>query len=78
LRVKQQYLKNIGSDLKIETVDDKRIAGELLEVNSEDITINAKVKAKVKGSRKSKTDYQSTTLRFEDIKSAKVNLHFKG
>ncbi len=78
LRVNKQYIKNIGRELKVETNDKKRIVGELLEVETTGITLNAKVKVKTKGSKKSKIEFQSIILKFEDIKSAKVNLHFKG
>jgi len=78
LLVTQQYVKNIGEELKIETSDNKRIIGELLEADSSGITLNAKVRVKSKGSKKSKTEFQSLSLKFDEIKSAKVNLQFKG
>ena len=78
LRVNKQYIKNIGRELKVETNDKKRIVGELLEVETTGITLNAKVKVKAKGSKKSKIEFQAINLKFENIKSAKVNLHFKG
>ena len=78
LLVIQQYEKNIGRELKVETADNKRFTGELLDVDPSGISLNAKVRVKTKGSKKSKTEFQSVNLRFDDIKSAKVNLHFKG
>jgi ribosome maturation factor RimP len=78
LVVIQQYKKNIGKELKIETNDKQRLIGDLLEVDPEEITINAKVKVKVKGSKKNKVEFQMMKLKFENIKIAKVNLHFKG
>lgn len=78
LLVKQQYVKNIGGELKVMTADNKRVVGELLAVETDSITINAKIKVKAKGSRKSKADFQTISLKYEEIKSAKVNLQFKG
>jgi len=78
LLVIHQYIKSIGEELKIETNDKQRIIGELLEVDPAGISLNAKIKVKTKGLKKGKTEFQMMNLKFEDIKSAKVNLHFKG
>lgn len=78
LLVLQQYTKNIGNELKVETVNKQRFVGELLEADSNGIILNALVKLKIAGSKKKKTESQAVNLKFEEIKSAKVNLHFKG
>lgn len=78
LLVLRQYLKNIGNELKIETVNKQRIIGELTEVNEDGIKINAAIKVKVAGTKKKKSEFQTINLKFEEIKSAKVNLQFKG
>ncbi len=78
LLVIQQYTKNIGKELKVETDNKQRFVGELLEADPNGITLNALVKIKVAGSKKKKTEFQAVNLKFEEIKSAKVNLHFKG
>ena len=78
LIVLPQYIKNIGRELKIETQGKEKYTGELLEADEEGIKINAKIRIKEKGSKKSNTGFQLVELKFDDIKSAKVNLQFNG
>ena len=78
LLVLPQYLKNIGRELKVETNEKERFVGELLSANEEGFSLNAKVKVKVEGSKKKKSELRTVSLKFEEIKSAKVNLQFKG
>ena len=78
LLVLPQYLKNIGRELKIETVEKERLTGELLGADKDGISINAQVKVKTPGSKKKQIEFQEKSLKFEEIKSAKVNLQFNG
>ena len=78
LLVLPQFLKNIGRELKVETNTKERFVGELLDADQTGISLNAKVKTKVKGSKKKKSELRTMSLKFEEIKSAKVNLQFKG
>ena len=78
LLVLPQYLKNIGRELKVDTIDKQRLVGELISADQIGISIKAKVKVKVEGTKKKKSELQTISLKFEEIKSAKVNLQFKG
>jgi ribosome maturation factor RimP len=78
LLVLPQYIKNIGRELKVETLDKQRFVGELISADQIGISLKAKIKVKLEGSKKKKTELQSVSLKFEEIKSAKVNLQFKG
>ena len=78
LLVLPQYLKNIGRELKVETNTKERFVGELLDADQTGISLNAKVKIKVEGSKKKKSESRTMSLKFEEIKSAKVNIQFKG
>ncbi len=78
LLVLPQFLKNIGRELKVETNTKERFVGELLDADQTGISLNAKVKIKVEGSKKKKSELRTMSLKFEEIKSAKVNLQFKG
>ena len=78
LLVLPQYLKNIGRELKVETVEKEKYTGELLEAGEGGIKLNARIRIKEKGSKKSKTDFQLIELKFDKIKSAKVHLQFNG
>lgn len=77
-KVLAQYLKNIGMELKVETLDNQRLTGELVSADEEGIVLNALVKVKSEGSKKKKPGIQAMSLKFGEIKSAKVNLQFKG
>lgn len=78
LLVLPQYKKNIGRELKIETSSGTRLTGELISVGDKGIKLNAKVRLKPKGAKKSITDFQMVELRYDEIKIAKVNLQFNG
>jgi ribosome maturation factor RimP len=77
-KVLPQYLKNVGQELKVETLDGRRLTGELKSADEESITLEAKVRVKEKGSKKKKTAIETVCLKYEDIKIAKVNLQFNG
>ncbi len=75
LRVHQQYRKQIGQSLKILTVDEQKITGELLSADENGIEVNAVIKVKADGKKKT-TEIQLIKLEYKEIKTAKVNLVF--
>ncbi|MCW8896902.1 MAG: ribosome assembly cofactor RimP [Flavobacteriales bacterium] len=75
LRVKQQYEKNVGRELKIITNDDVQLKGKLIEVNDEQITIEMQVKEKV--GKKKKISIQNEQINFNNIKETKIIISFK-
>jgi len=74
LKVLPQFLKNIGQELKVETIDGEKLAGELISADAEGIILEAKARVREKGSKKKKTELKTVSLKYGDIKSAKVDL----
>ena len=80
LRVKEQYLKNTGKNLKVTLRDHSEIKGKLIEVNDHGIVIEKEQKkGKKKGSRK-KTAQEGPVRNeyaFDEIEQAKLIIEFK-
>ena len=73
LKVKQQYIKNIGKEVSVKTNDGKRKIGILKNFETD---LVLEVLKKKKGSRK---DYvlEDITIPFEEIKETKLKINFK-
>ena len=73
LKVKQQYIKNIGKEVSVKTNDGKRKTGILKKFETD---LVLEVLKKKKGSRK---DYvlEDIAIPFEEIKETKLKTNFK-
>jgi ribosome maturation factor RimP len=73
LKVKQQYIKNIGKEVSVKTNDGKRKIGILKKFETD---LVLEVLKKKKGSRK---DYvlEDIAIPFEEIKETKLKINFK-
>lgn len=75
IKVKRQYLKNIGRILKVKTSEEE-YEGTLVEADEDKIVLNWKAR-EPKPIGKGKVTVQKTaTLAFKDIKEAKVKIVF--
>lgn len=71
LKLKRQYMKNIGRQLDITNKEDQKVTGKLTEVNENEVIIEVKpVKKKQEG-------VKTIAVAFDDIAEAKVVLSFK-
>ena len=75
LKLKRQYLKNIGRSLEITLTDDTVKTAQLIEVNEDGIKIEELIVVK-EGKKKKKTLVQ-TDVPFENIKKTMVVISFK-
>jgi ribosome maturation factor RimP len=66
LKLHRQYLKNIGKDLKIITVDDKTLTATLMGVNEESISLL------IPENKKLKIPARMQILAFSEMKEAKI------
>ncbi len=64
LTLHRQYVKNVGRNLAVETIEGEKVEGELISVNDE--TIELKIKGK-----------EQESLPFKEIKQSKVKVSFK-
>lgn len=72
LRLKRQYVKNIGRELSVKLAGGEIKEGQLLSADDNSITIAAKVKEKGK-----KVQLVETSIDFNDITETKVLISFK-
>lgn len=72
LRLKRQYVKNIGRELSVKLAGGEIKEGQLLSADDNSITIAAKVKEKGK-----KVQLVETSIEFDNITETKVLISFK-
>lgn len=71
LKLKRQYLKNIGRQLKVIMKNSTEVTGELLAISEEHVSVLPEKK------KKEKVAPEVQNIIFEDIKEAKVMVSFK-
>ncbi len=78
LMVLRQYLKNIGRDIVVKTVDDKKIKGKLLNAESKgvEIEIGNQKTDKEKKNKNTHATAKSSFVEFDQIKEAKIKPTF--
>lgn len=72
LRLKRQYVKNIGRMIEISMTDGETRKGKLTEVKEEGVTV---VQA-ARGKGKKKEEEKIYTINFDHIKTAKIKVSF--
>ncbi len=76
-RVKEQYQKNVGRNVKVVPVDGNVVKGELKEVNENDIMVEYSYKEKIEGKKKKQTIIKQEKINFNNIKETTVIISFK-
>ncbi|PCI99905.1 MAG: ribosome assembly cofactor RimP [Flavobacteriales bacterium] len=76
-RVKEQYQKNIGRNVKVVPVEGNVVKGELKEVNADDIMVEYTVKERIEGRKKKETIIKQEKINFNNIKETTVIISFK-
>ncbi|MFM9984822.1 MAG: ribosome assembly cofactor RimP [Flavobacteriales bacterium] len=77
LKVKRQYVKNIGRSLNVKTLDNAKTEGLLTNVSDHGVALLTKNKEEVEGKKGKKWVERSIEIPFEQIKEAKVVISFK-
>ena len=77
LRVFQQYQKNIGRDLKVVLLDDKKVEGKLEEVNESEIKLTYTITEKIEGKKKKLKKLIEEIIPFTNIKESTIIISFK-
>lgn len=70
LKLHRQYVKNIGRNVEVTTVDGQKIEGTLLAVTDDEITVE---ESKGKGKKLEKTEHK---ILLENIKTTKIQIKF--
>ncbi len=76
-KVKEQYLKNIGRQLDIETENGRKLTGLLKEASLQYILLESSAREKIEGHKKKQLIIKEHQIEYSDIKSAKVVVSFK-
>ena len=77
LRLKRQFVKNIGRPLSIELHDNhKHLKGTLVQVEDDNLVIEYEEKVKVEGKKKKRMETIRKEVLFMNIKNAKVIISF--
>lgn len=76
-KVHQQYVKNIGKEVKVMLPTSKTFEGVLTEVNEKDFSIAYETKERVEGRKKKEKVTHNPTFGFDEIKETKIVVKFK-
>ena len=76
-KIRRQYIKNIGREVKVRLHDEQVIEGLLEEVNENNIVVLARKKERIEGRKAKKWVETKHVINFDDIKEAKVTISFK-
>lgn len=76
-RVKEQYQKNIGRNVKVVPIVGTVVKGELKDVNEEDIVVEYSYKERIEGRKKKETIIKQEKINFNNIKETTVIISFK-
>lgn len=77
-RVHQQYVKNIGKEVKILLAEgNKSLEGELTHVDDEKIILKTTSNEKIEGKKKKEIVIREHELQFNEIKETKIIISFK-
>ncbi len=72
LKLKRQYKKNIGRNIKVLLQDNQLVKGKLIKVEGRQIIVHEEVKT-----AKKKTELKERSIAFDDIKKTNVLASFK-
>jgi ribosome maturation factor RimP len=75
-RVRDQYLKNIGRDVKVLRDEGEKVKGELKEVNDEGIVVEYSYKERIEGRKKKQTIVKEEEIKFDNIKETTLIISF--
>ncbi len=76
-RVREQYEKNIGRNVKVVPLDGSVVKGELKEVNENEVVVEFSYKEKMEGKKKKQTIIKQEKINFNNIKETTVIISFK-
>jgi ribosome maturation factor RimP len=76
-KIRRQYIKNIGREVKVSLHDELVIEGLLEEVNENNIVVLTRKKERIEGRKAKKWVETKHIINFDDIKETKVIISFK-
>ncbi len=76
-KVHQQYIKNIGRNVKVVFADHGSVEGKLVDVSDNNIVVETETKERVEGKKKKELVVKQHQIEFENIKETKIVISFK-
>lgn len=76
-RVKEQYVKNVGRQVKVITNNGEKIKGELKSVDDNEIELEYSYKKRIEGRKKKQTIIEQKKIEFNNIKETTLIISFK-
>lgn len=76
-RVFEQYVKNIGRNVKVKTTSSLKLEGLLKSANKDEIVIETKRKEKIDGKKKKIEIVEEHTVPMREVKETKIIISFK-
>ncbi len=76
-KVHQQYIKNIGRNVKVVFLEVGSVEGKLIEVNDDNIVVETESKERIEGKKKRELVVKQHPILIENIKETKIVISFK-
>ena len=76
-KIHQQYLKHVGKEVDVVTVQGRKLSGVLKSVTDEGIQLMTTQMVKPEGAKRKITVHEDVNLTFKDIKTTKLIIRFK-
>jgi ribosome maturation factor RimP len=76
-KVNHQFIKNIGRELMVITLQNEELKGKLIEAGESGIKLEVLVKEKTEGGKKNQTVKRTFSFGYTEVKKAKVIISFK-
>ena len=75
-KVRRQWLKNIGNDIELLTVDGKKLYGKLISVADDAAVVETEQKVKREGMKRPVVERLQMEIPFSDVRRASYDLKF--
>ncbi len=76
-KVREQYRKNIGREVELTTLDQRKITGRLTAVDEDAVEMEVELKQKTEGAKRSRLVPGKLRVDFQNIRKACVVISFK-
>lgn len=76
-KVLNHYKKNVGKEVELFTMDNKKQVGLLKEVNEEDFVFEMEFMQKIEGKKKKQLVVETNTYKYDEVRSTALVIKFK-
>jgi ribosome maturation factor RimP len=76
-RVVEQYIKNVGQNVKVKLNDGTKLEGELKTADNSSFVVETSRKERIEGRKKKETIIENHTIGYDQVKETKIIISFK-